>query len=210
MKRIALFILLGYSLQLAAQNEQKLSDRVVKLINSEKYKEALPLVEELIASMPEDFSARYNRAVIFFHLKRYQESLDDYLFLCEEDPTNSEYFFQAGNLYEQLDSLKKADYYYTEALKIHNTTHLYWFKRGTCYLKLQWYDKAIFDFNQSIRLNEAHHNTLHNRALAYFRKGEISLACNDWCQALLLGNPHSASHLQQHCKKIPDECLLTK
>lgn len=202
--------ILFISSNLFAQSDQEINDQIVSLMDEEKYAEALPLAEKLLASYPEDFAPHYNHAVICFHLKKYNEAIADYIFLSKEIPTNAEYPFQIGNIYENMDSLKKASDYYTRALSISNTDFMYFFKRGTCYLKMEWYDKAIDDFNQSIRLNEAHHNSLHNRGIAYYKVGEKEKACEDWCQALLLGNPYSASHLDRHCKQYPSACLLSK
>jgi tetratricopeptide (TPR) repeat protein len=198
------------SSNLFAQTDQEISDQIVSLINDEKYKEALPITENFLEKNPEDFAAHYNHAVICFHLKKYHEAINDYNFLAKEMPTNAEFPFQIGNIYESMDSLKKATDYYTHALEINNTDFLYFFKRGTCYLKLEWYDEAIEDFNQSINLNEVHHNSLHNRGIAHYKKGEKEKACDDWCQALLLGNPYSATHLDRNCKQYPAACLPSK
>lgn len=209
MVRLVIGVLLLVT-RLFGQSDQETSNRIVKMIDEERYQEALPLAEEFLKKNPDDFAARYNHAVICFHLKKYNEALKDYQFLSKEIPTNAEYLFQIGNIYENMDSLKKATDYYSRALLIANKDHLYFFKRGTCYLKLQWYDEAITDFNHSLRLNEMHHNSFHNRGIAFYKKGEKEKACEDWCQALLLGNPHSASHLDRNCKQYPAPCLSSK
>lgn len=207
------FLLLGIlfiSSNLLAQTDQEISDKIVSLIDEEKYAEALPLAEDLLTRYPDDFAPHYNHAVICFHLKKYEEAIGDYNFLAKEIPTNAEYPFQIGNIYESMDSLKKATDYYSRALEITDTDFLYFFKRGTCYLKLEWYDEAITDLSQAFRLNEAHDNSLHNRGIAYYKKGEKEKACADWCQAVQLGNPYSASHLDRNCKQYPAACLPSK
>jgi len=198
------------SSNLFAQTDQEINDQIVNLIDEEKYEEAFPLAENLLSKYPDDFAPHYNHAVICFHLKKYTEAIDDYHFLAKEIPTNAEYPFQIGNIYENMDSLKKATEYYSRALEITNTDFLYFFKRGTCYLKMESYDEAIADLSHAIRLNEFHDNSLHNRGIAYYKKGEKDKACEDWCQALLLGNPYSASHLDRNCKQYPAACLPTK
>lgn len=209
MMRLVIAMLLVVN-QLFGQSDQETNKRIVELIDEERYNEALPLAKEFLNKNPDDFAAHYNHAVICFHLKKYKEALEDYQFLSTEIPTNAEYLFQIGNVYENMDSLKLATEYYSRALQIANKDYLYFFKRGTCYLKLQWYDEAITDFNHSLRLNEMHHNSLHNRGIAFYKKGEKEKACEDWCQALLLGNPHSASHLDRNCKQYPASCLPSK
>lgn len=193
-----------------AQSDYEMTNRVAELIQQEKYRKAYPLAVELLRDNPNDMAANYNHAVICFHLKKFREALADYQYLCELFPKNDSFLFQTGNLYENLDSLKMAEQYYTRALYVANRNYIYFFKRGTCYLKLGWYDQAIEDFNQALRLNDQHHNSLHNRGIAYYKKGNREKACDDWCQALLLGNPVSAIHLDRNCRTYPQECLLSK
>lgn len=192
------------------QSDFDLTNDVAEMIREEKYQKAFPLAEELLRRNPGDMAARYNHAVICFHLEKYNEALEDFLFLSELDPKNDSFLFQAANLYENIDSLKQAEKYYTKALQRANRNYIYFFKRGTCYLKLGWYDKSVEDFNQSLRLNEEHHNSLHNRGIALYQLGYREKACEDWCQALLKGNPHSASHLDRNCRIYPEPCLLSR
>ena len=180
------------------------------MLNNGQYEKALPIFEGLVTEYPDNTMYRYNRAVTYFNLKKYKAALNDYLILINSDPTKAEYYFQAGNLYETQDSLHKVEYYYSKALARETENFMYYFKRGTFYLKRGLYEKAIKDFDNSILINEKHHNSYHNRAIALDKKGEKVQACDDWCQALLLGNPHSATHLDKNCKKYPDPCLLPK
>ena len=63
------------SSNLFAQTDQEISDKIVSLINDERYEEALPLAEDLLSKYPEDFAPHYNHAVICFHLKKYAEAI---------------------------------------------------------------------------------------------------------------------------------------
>jgi tetratricopeptide (TPR) repeat protein len=125
-------------------------------------------------------------------------------------PDEAEYYFQAGDQLEKLDSLAKALPYYSDAIKLDPENFHYPFQRGTNYLKQEKFKLAINDFNLALKNNPEHDNSLHNRAIALYKIGKMEQACIDWCQALLKGNPKSASHLQRNCKTIPSDCLLSK
>jgi tetratricopeptide (TPR) repeat protein len=86
--------ILFISSNLFAQTDQEINDKIVSLINAEKYKEALPLTEKFLEKNPEDFAAHYNHAVNCFHLKKNPEAINDYKFLEKEKNTNTEYQFQ--------------------------------------------------------------------------------------------------------------------
>ncbi|MBN8578107.1 MAG: tetratricopeptide repeat protein [Cytophagales bacterium] len=198
---------LGYS---QSQEEETLNNKGLELMEKEKYGDALPYFDKLISANPEVTPYRFNRAVTLFNLKQYTRALKDYLFLEKFDSEEPEYPFQIGNIYEHLDSLKKAEHYYSKAIEIEDEYYLYYFKRGTVRLKQSQWSTAVTDFNRVLELDPEHHNTLHNRGIAYYRAGFKEKGCEDWCQALLKGNTKSAEHLQKNCKVYPKPCLLSK
>ncbi len=207
MKPLPFLFLLTLTFCASAQTEVQLQQKVVKLMGEENYKEALPVIEQLVALDPDQLLYISDRAVVNFHLKNYKASLKDYKLLNKENPAVGEYNFQIGNIYENLDSTKQAEVYYSMAIGMDQENYLYYFKRGTFYLKHAQYTKAISDYDQSLKLNPEHNNSFHNRGIALYKIGEKVRACEDWCQALLYGNPYSASHLEKNCKKYPEPCL---
>lgn len=209
--RVAILITISLiTSQLWAQNEEDLNNKGLDLMEEEKYKQALPIFNQLVDLDPTNTTFRYNRAVTLFNLKQYQKALLDYKELITDVPNESEYFFQTGNIYEHMDSLKQASNYYSQAIALESDYFLYYFKRGTVQLKdFQW-SLAIRDFDKSIELNPEHHNSFHNRGIAYYKLGLKEKGCNDWCEALLKGNTKSATHLEKNCSSYPKPCLLDK
>lgn len=204
----SLISVLGFSQ--SPREEETLNNKGLELMEQEKYAEALPYFEKLISINPEATPYRYNRAVTLFNLKQFKKALADYLMLADFDPEEPEYPFQIGNIYEHLDSLTKADQYYSKAIAIEKDYYLYHFKRGTVRLKQSQWNTAIADFNRVLELDPEHHNSYHNRGIAYYRIGFKEKGCEDWCQALLKGNTKSAEHLEKDCKVYPKPCLLSK
>jgi len=136
--------------------------------------------------------------------------LKDYQFLLKAVPDDSENFFQVGNIYDHLDSLNKAEMYYSKAIELEEDNFIYYFKRGTVFLKNSRWSESVNDFSRALELNPEHHNSLHNRGIAYYKAGFKEKGCEDWCQALLKGNTKSALHLEKNCERYPLPCLLTK
>lgn len=176
-----------------------INNKVVALMDEGRYKEALPYLNQLVERDSISTIYRHNRAVTLFNLRRYKEALADYQVLSNAVPEESEYVFQMGNAYEQLDSSQLAIQYYSQAIKLENDRFLYFFKRGTVYLNEGKLKEAENDFNESLFLNPKHDNSLHNRGIALFKQGQKSRACVDWCQASELGNTYSASHVKTNC-----------
>lgn len=197
-----MFFFLLSSLTVFAQDEEeeKLNNKAVALMNDKRYKEALPYLDNLIKLNSHNILFRHNRAVTLSNLERHREALVDYKILASALPEESEYEFQIGNAYEQIDSTLQSIIYYSRAIDLDTTRFIYYFKRGTIYLKQNYFVQAEADFTAALKLNPYHDNSLHNRAIALYKLGEESKACDDWCRAYQLGNTTSLSHLKKNCK----------
>jgi tetratricopeptide (TPR) repeat protein len=182
-----------------SKEEVALNNQAVGLMDEGKYKEALPYLDKLSAKDTANYIYRYNRAVTLFNLKDYHNAIAEYKYLHTLLPEQSEYVFQMGNAYEQLDSSEIAISYYSKSIDMSADHFIYFFKRGTLYLKQEKYKAAVTDFSASLELNPKHHNSFHNRGIAQYKLGNLSQACEDWCHAVELGNTFSGTHLGQLC-----------
>ena len=138
MKAICAVVLFSIWLEVypqSSQKEVKINNKAVALMDGEQYKEALPFLDDLVARDSVSTIYRYNRAVTLFNLKKYRQALADYEILSAAAvPEESEYVFQIGNAYEQLDSAELAIDFYTKAIRLENDKFCTIFKRGTLYL----------------------------------------------------------------------------
>jgi tetratricopeptide (TPR) repeat protein len=207
MRFICIVVLFAICLDVYSQSAEEvdINNKAVSLMNGEQYKEALPYLDDLVGRDSISTIYRHNRAVTLFNLKKYKLALADYEILSAAVPEESEYVFQIGNSYEQLDSAQLAIDFYSKAIHLENDKFLYYFKRGTLYLHQGKFKEAEHDFNESLLLNPRHDNSLHNRGIALYQMGQTRKACEDWCQATELGNPHSASHIKANCSMF-DPC----
>jgi tetratricopeptide (TPR) repeat protein len=209
LRLLVAFVLSGSALFSQSKEEMALNNQAVILMDNGKYSEALPYLDKLNAKDTANFIYRYNRAVTLFNLKQYNKAIAEYNVLHLLIPEQSEYVFQIGNAYEQLDSVKLAISYYTRAIEMDADHFMYFFKRGTQYLKEEKLKEAEADFTASLELNPKHHNSLHNRGITLYKLGDKHRACEDWCQAFQLGNTYSKTHLTQLCNTIKN-CVPEK
>lgn len=209
LKLLVVFVLATITLHAQSKEEVALNNLAVSLMEKGNYKEALAHLDKLTAADQNNFVYRYNRAVTLFNLKQYQEAIVEYKYLHDLLPEQSEYIFQIGNAYEQMDSIDLAVNFYTQAIEIDHDHFIYYFKRGTVFLKQNALHRAEADFTASLELNPKHHNSFHNRGIALFKLGQERKACDDWCQASLLGNVHSGNYFRQNCANSPP-CVSLK
>ena len=203
LKLLVAFVFASITLCAQSKEEVALNNLAVSLMDKGDYKEALVHLDKLTATDENNFIYRYNRAVTLFTLKKYQEASGEYKYLHELLPEQSEYVFQIGNAYEQLDSVNVALTFYTLAIEMNQDQFLYYCKRGTVFLKQNELQRAEADLTSSIELNPKHHNSFHNRGITLFKLGQVGKACDDWCQAVVLGNAYSGNYFQQNCAKSP-------
>ena len=106
LKLLVAFVFASITLCAQSKEEVALNNLAVSLMDKGDYKEALAHLDKLTASDQNNFVYRYNRAVTLFNLKQYQEAIAEYKYLHALLPEQSEYIFQIGNAYEQLDSIE--------------------------------------------------------------------------------------------------------
>ena len=174
-----IFITLSGSIYGQSKEDVALNNEAVWLMDSGKYDDALVRLDKLKASDENNHIYRYNRAVTLFNLKQYKAAIDEYKYLHQLLPEQSEYLFQIGNAYEQIDSIEKAIEYYNRAISVDADHFIYFFKRGTLMLKRENLSEAIRDFTLALDVNPNHHNSFHNRAIAMFKSGNKTTACED-------------------------------
>jgi tetratricopeptide (TPR) repeat protein len=199
---LVIFLLCGYMAFSQSDEDATLNSKAVALMDNKQYKEALPYLDDLIRLNTQNPLFRHNRAVTLSNLERHREAIADYKILAKALPNESEYVFQIGNAYEQLDSAIQAIWFYSKAIELEKNKFLFYFKRGTIYLKQNNFIQAEADFDASLKLNPDHDNSLHNRGIALYKLGHQRKACEDWCRAYLLGNTVSLSHLEKNCPRF--------
>lgn len=213
--KVRLICLLTVALQhnwtLGQSNEDlRLDNEALELVGNHEYERAIPILDGLLLKFPDRIHLINARAISYANVKDYRNALRDYRFLLNLDSTNSEYYFQIGNMYEGLDSLNKAEKFYSLSIKKDSGDFMTFFKRGTVYLKESKFWKALDDFNKSISLNQEYSNSYHNRGIARYKLNDKVGGCEDWCTALLKGSYISTTHLEKNCKDYPEPCLLQK
>src|SRR5688500_9348170 len=135
LKLLIAFVFGSIGLYAQSKEEVALNNLAVSLMDNGNYKEALTHLDKLTASDQNNFVYRYNRAVTVFNLKKYPEAIAEYKYLHELLPEQTEYIFQIGNAYEQLDSMNLAVSFYSQAIEMDQDHFMYYFKRGTVFLK---------------------------------------------------------------------------
>jgi tetratricopeptide (TPR) repeat protein len=107
---------------------------------------------------------RYNRAQVFSAMGRLQESLDDYSFVLEKDPSFPEHHFNIGNIQRRLNRNEDALACYQRSLELSPPYPEAYYNLADTRLALGDEEGALADFSYVLELDAGHLDALINRA----------------------------------------------
>ncbi|MCK4357701.1 MAG: tetratricopeptide repeat protein [Candidatus Cloacimonetes bacterium] len=188
-------------------------EKVLELIKSKKYEEAILTLDKLIDKNPMYiyYDIRgYTQAVF---LGQYDKAITDYTKAIELNPEYASAYYNRGTTYSSLKEYDKAITDFTKAIELNPEYALAYYNRGTTYSSLKEYDKAITDFTKAIELNPEDALDYNNRGTTYSSLKEYDKAITDFTKAIEL-NPeyaraynnrgNSYSSLREYDKAITD------
>jgi tetratricopeptide (TPR) repeat protein len=101
----------------------------------------------------------------------------------ELDGSNSQAFYELGNVYSALDETREAIEAWTEALRLEPTMHKAYFARGMQHYRDSDYPASLKDFERVVALHPSAESYLH-RGLALQALGSHRAAIEDFDEAL--------------------------
>jgi tetratricopeptide (TPR) repeat protein len=78
------------------------------LLKDEKYEQALPYLEAIAASDPEDMNARVKLGLVQMQLKHYEQAIVVFNEILKRNPESDRIHYYLGSLYEELKDFDKA------------------------------------------------------------------------------------------------------
>ena len=175
----ALYKLERYQEALSAQNAslkirpnyaRALSDRGVVLIGLGKYQEAVESFDKAQGIEPLNPEFWQNKALAWQYLGRnqeafrlYQEALQAYDTLLQENPGNMTALIDKGNVLTKLQQPQKALIAYELAIANNPDSHLAWLNKGNVLFALQQYQRALESFDRALKISPESYITWHNR-----------------------------------------------
>ncbi|CAE7472966.1 unnamed protein product [Symbiodinium microadriaticum] len=169
---------------LHAQSAKKFFKTGEDFVEAENYKDAIDQFNKAI-ELDSDFEDAYlERAKAKEKLGDLKEAAEDYKRLAAIDAGESEYFFNWGRIYYQMemydDCLEPLNKAIEEDKKYHKALQI----RSKAYIKLDSFTMAIRDCNLAIDLEKKNPENYYNRAVAYDSLNEFALAEADLKQAI--------------------------
>jgi tetratricopeptide (TPR) repeat protein len=167
-----------------AESDQTEQERCEKLVDDEKYQEAIECFTAQIAKEPKSATPLEWRAYCYKELMNWEKAIEDAEAAAKLDPKSETAYEYIGNCYEKLNDFAKAEEAYKQAIEADPEDpdgHYYY---GKMLESLGRRDEAIAELTKSLELepNDVYTHTV--RGLAYSHKGDYKKAIEDFDAAL--------------------------
>ena len=175
------------------------------LMQEGKYSEALPILDEAIASDPEAFFIYQNRALCRLNVQDTSGAISDYLMNIRLEPANTESKYALGNIYKNLKDSMNTTKYFVLAMnqaddEFSQTKMLYMSNfLGNHFRNEEKYDSALVYYNLVKTFTPENSSTFINSAVCYFHLDSMDRFCSDLEQAFVLGGAVNCITLKAYC-----------
>ena len=96
------------ALQLEPKNAKYATGYAAALIQARKFVQAEPILKQVIAAMPDDYTAHANLALALYEMKRFPEALPQYEWLATAKPEIAATYFFIATAHDNLGEYKEA------------------------------------------------------------------------------------------------------
>lgn len=163
-------------------------DPVRKLIQSERYSEALTELQSLLAATPEDALLQARTGIVYQKLGNYSAAEKHYLQAQRIKPDFPEVLNNLSVLYKETGRYEEGLVYIEKALRILPDAPDYLNNRGTLLLKLNQFSDAQRCFERTLELNPRYVAGYLNLSNTFLARHDLDQAMNYIQKALAL-NP---------------------
>ena len=152
----------------------------VKLIDAEKYDEAIGMLRECEKIDPKEYTYSYEIALAYTYNKQYDKAIDQLLKIKNYENLRADYYQLLGNNYDYLEKPEKAIVTYDEGLKKFPDAGRLYLERGVVFEFEKKYDEAIASYEKGMRVEP-------NYPSNYYRAGRLFMNSQNTMKGLIYG-----------------------
>lgn len=168
--------------------------KATSLCNQRKYKEAIPILQELIRENPSVSEYHRNLAQAFEETGEYQAAVDHLIDALRWNPKNQWALILMGNIYTKyFKDFKTAMTFFDQVLESDSENFLALSNIGGTFLQAEKMNLAERFFKRAIKVNPNFSNALHGLGIIELGKGNLLEAFALGLSALKNTNPRTTS-----------------
>jgi tetratricopeptide (TPR) repeat protein len=149
------------------------------------------ILEKALEIDPYYAEAWYNKGLVYYKMKKYNEALECYNKALEIDPYYAEAWNNKGNVYYKMKEYNEALECYNKALEINSFDAGAWNNKGNVYYKMKKYNEALECYEEAIKLNPYYAEAWYNKGLVYYEMKKYDEAIKCYNKATDI-NPYDA------------------
>lgn len=210
MKTLTKFFLFGLLLSLISTSAFSQSNRdfqvAFRMMQQQQYSEALPLLEELHESNPDNFEYADRYIDCLIQLKQYDRALDVGEKFIDHPELDQRAQIRIAELYHYKGETEKAFNIWQQNLDANPRNHQLFISTARTMINRQEYLKAVEVYKQARKEFQNNQMFFGDIANAYMRAGEYELAIDEWL-LMLEDNPNQISFIQRTLLRYNDPVL---
>jgi len=181
MKKIAIFLipLLFLTLNLSAQNLDKLYEDAIGKMTEGDFKSAASIFDKILNKNSKFKDANAQRGLCLIQMEQFGDAILDFSNAIKQYPKNADYYNLRGLAYGYVGDIDLAQDDFTKAIKFDNKFAEAYTNRGSVYSLKGFLDSAMLDFDKSIKLDKQNPETYFLRAKIYYSQDKLEEAIKD-------------------------------
>ena len=178
----------------------------VRMMQQQQYAEALPLLEELHESNPDNFEYADRFIDCLTQLKQYDRALTVVKTFTDQPEVNQLAQIRIAELYHYKGEIEKAFDIWLQNLEANPRNHRLFISTARTMINRQEYLKAVDVYKMARKEFKNNQLFFGDIANAYMRAGEYELAIDEWL-SMLEENPNQISYIQRSLLRFNDPVL---
>jgi len=159
-------------------------ERARILMQREQIAEAVPLLDVVVAAMPESAEARYQRGVAYERLDVLEKALADYTECLKLDDERTDALNNKAVVLARLERLDEASQDFTRLIELDPQSSLAWRNRALSYADQKQYEKSLADYAKALELALDDPVNWYQRGVVYLAQGKLAEAESDFSKAI--------------------------
>ena len=183
--------------QMFEQAIKELSRLAIKLMEAERYSEAVPLLKAILEKDPNYGHASCNLGFCYIELKLLDQAIAVLNEYVAKHPQDANAYHNLGCAYSNqkiYELYELAIQNYTKAIELNPRFVQAYGNRGNCYREQKMYDLAIRDHSKIIELYPKNPLAYNNRGNCYCDQKMYDLAIRDYTKAIELDPKYSPTY----------------
>jgi tetratricopeptide (TPR) repeat protein len=183
-------------------SEDNFKSKVIFLIKSKQYSEAINYINKIINIIKYDEYAWFWKGYCLYKIQQYKEAINCYNKTIEINKNNENAWLGKGICLYKMQQYEEAINCYNKTIEMNKNNENAWFGKGMCLYEIRQYEEAINCYNKYIELDSRNENAWYWKGKCLSDMGQYKVALNCLNKSIKLDSKNEDAWL------LKSECLF--